>query len=40
MKYYKFGNVKCASGQVKNFECNAESFRAAKKLLLEFIENN
>jgi len=40
MNYYKFGNVTCASGAVKYFECNAANFQEARALLVQFIKNN
>jgi hypothetical protein len=39
MRHYKF-NVQCASGQWKDFECDATDFRAARRLLDEFIKAN
>jgi hypothetical protein len=39
MKNYKF-EVLCKSGQVKVFECTAQNFREARKLLEDFIQAN
>ena len=39
LRHYKF-HVQCASGQWKDFECDAENFRAARQLLDTFIKNN
>lgn len=39
MKTYNF-HVLCASGEWKDFECQAENFSKARELLAEFVRNN
>jgi lantibiotic modifying enzyme len=40
MSYFKFGNVQCASGALKYFDCHAENYNAARKMLVDFIAAN
>ena len=40
MSYFKFGNVRCASGELKYFDCHAENYIEARKMLTEFIDAN
>jgi hypothetical protein len=39
MRSYNF-TVQCASGQVKEFTCQAANFREARALLIDFAKNN
>jgi|688.fasta_scaffold1228753_2 hypothetical protein len=39
MRTYKF-NVKCASGEMKEFTCQAASYNEARGLLADFAKNN
>lgn len=39
MRSYNF-TVQCASGQVKEFICQAANFREARSLMMDFIKNN
>lgn len=39
MRTYQFRAL-CASGEWRDFECEAENFAAARVLLDEFIRNN